>query len=271
LPSRTPEAAELVRYLNDNAGRMQSLQCNDVSINVKDGSLRPIPGLSGIMSCQKPQNLRLQARVMGTPAVDMGSNNDEFWFWVSQNDPPALMHCSYQDLARGNVNLPFPFSPDWILEALGMKEYNPNGNYQVRVTEKTVELSEQTTSLQGQPVTKVTVFDRASVSTSRPQVRAHRLLDTKGTVIYSADILKTQSDTVTGVVVPYQVSLAWPVQKLQMSMKLDEVRVNSIDASRAQVLFSRPQMPHVQSIDLARLQQPARPTGYVQRVSGTYP
>jgi hypothetical protein len=56
-----------------------------------------------------------------------------------------------------------------------------------------------------------------------------------------------------------------------MTMVLKSVRVNAIDANRAQVLFSRPQMSNVQTIDLARLQQPARPTGYVQRVSGTYP
>jgi hypothetical protein len=251
-----------VRYLNDNGDRLQSLECGDLWIDAQDNGQKV--SLPGVMTCARPRNFRLQATLLGNPAVDMGSNNNEFWYWISRADPPYLVHCSYADLARGDVSLPFPFQPEWALEALGMAHYEPNGNYQLKPNAKTVELIEQTTSSQGQPVRKVTVFDRASLASGRPQVRAHLLQDAKGQLICAAQITQYQADRTTGAVFPHLITLSWPAQGLAMTMKLDSVRVNALDQNRSLALFSRPQMSHIQTVDLARWQ--ARPTGRVQRV-----
>jgi hypothetical protein len=266
VPAKTPDVPGLVSYLNDNAQRLQSLECRDVSIDARQGS-QPI-GLSGVMSCARPRNFRLQARVLGSPAVDMGSNDQEFWYWISKAEPPYLVHCAYQDLARGNVPLPFPFQPDWILETLGMAESNPNGKYELKVNPKTLELIEQTVSNQGQPVYKVTVFNRAPSGSGQPQVTAHLLQDANHKEICSAYVAEVQVDKGSGGVFPRRVTLVWPAEQVQMALKLDSVRVNGlVDRDRMAALFTRPQMPNVPTIDLARL--PARPTGQVQRVRGS--
>ena len=72
------------------------------------------------------------ADVLGKSAVDIGSNNDEFWYWISQDNPPYLYHCAYKDLATGKVNVPFPFQPDMVVAALGIAEYDPKGKYELR-------------------------------------------------------------------------------------------------------------------------------------------
>ena len=262
---QTVDAATLVNSLNANAQRLQSLQVDDLEIQAHEGSEQV--GLSGVMSAQKPRDFRLMANVFGSQAVDMGSNNQEFWWWISKADPPYLVHCAYADLARGNVYLPFPFQPDWVVEALGMGAYNPAGTYQVKMNPKTVELIEQTTSLQGQPVHKVTVFDRATAGTQWPKVVAHVLQDSGGTEICSATIVDYRADKATGAVVPHRVVLSWPAQKIRLDMTLDGVRVNALNEQRAAALFSRPQLRNVREIDLARL--PAQPTGQVQRVRGS--
>jgi hypothetical protein len=264
---QTVDAGTLVSSLNANAQRLQSLQVDDLDIQARaDGNY---VGLVGVMSCQKPRNFRLMANVFGSQAVDMGSNGQEFWWWISKADPPYLVHCAYQDLSRGNVYLPFPFQPDWVVEALGMGEYNPAGSYQVKMNPQTVELIEQTTSLQGQPVRKVTVFDRATAGTQWPKVVAHVLQDSGGNEICSARIVDYRADKATGAVVPHQVVLSWPAQKIRLDMKLDGVKVNALTEQRAAALFSRPQLRNVRDIDLARL--PAQPTGQVQRVRGAMP
>jgi hypothetical protein len=263
----TVDAATLVSSLNANAQRLQSLQVDDLDIQAHADNQEV--GLVGVMSCQKPRNFRLMANCFGSQAVDMGSNTQEFWWWISKADPPYLVHCAYQDLARGNVYLPFPFQPDWVVEALGLGEYNPTGNYQVKMNPQTVELIEQTTSLQGQPVRKVTVFDRATAGTAWPKVTAHVLQDSAGTEICSARIVDYRADKATGAVVPHQVVLSWPAQKIRLDMKLDGVKVNALTEQRAAALFSRPQLRNVRDIDLAHL--PAQPTGQVQRVRGAMP
>jgi hypothetical protein len=257
------DAATLIASVNDNARRLQSLQADDVIIDAREG--RESVGLSGVMSCQKPRNFRLVAQFMGSQAVDLGSNDQEFWFWIKQGDP-HLIHCSYQDLARG-VYVPFPFQPDWVLEALGMTEYNPSGSYQVAVDARTVQLFEQTTSAQGQPVRKVTVFDRMTAASGRPTVLAHVLQDARGQEICSARIGRVQVDRTTGGVYPYLVTLVWPAAKVEMTMRLDGVRLNVLPVGQRLTVFARPQLRNVPDLDLAHL--PAQPTGQVQRVRGS--
>ena len=93
----------------------------------------------------------LTGTLIGKEEVQLSSNDQEFWYWIKQSKPPYLFHCSYQDLAEGKVRqMPFPFQPDWLMEALGMGEYGPPENYQLRAGQSTLELVENTRSPQGQ-------------------------------------------------------------------------------------------------------------------------
>src|SRR5204863_1660276 len=75
-----PPVEKLVGYLNDNSGRMQSVRYEDVT-------LTPIQGnnsfnLTADIMVQKPRNFRMMGRALGSPMVDLGSNDHEFWWWL---------------------------------------------------------------------------------------------------------------------------------------------------------------------------------------------
>ena len=115
-------AEQMVAYLNDNARRLQTIQCNQVAIDSKQGS-QNIPGLDGLLVVQKPRQFRLKAKVLGQPAVDLGSNQQEFWYWISKAEPvPYVFHCDYQSMDRGQVRMPIPIQPEMILAAMGISE-----------------------------------------------------------------------------------------------------------------------------------------------------
>jgi hypothetical protein len=250
-PTETPTAAALVAYLNDNARRMQSLDCADLDLDARQG-LQSV-GLRGWLVCQKPRNFRMGAKVVGNQAVDMGSNDREFWYWISKAEPPYLFHCSYEDFARGQAQMPFPFQPEWIMEALGMAEYGAPENYKVAATPTTIELIEETRTSQGTPVRKVTVFSRNPAQGNAPQVTAHILQDAGGKEICSAQISEVQQDRATGAIIPKRVRLVWPVEKMELKMKLDNVTLNqALAEQQATRLFTRPQLSNVKSYDLAR-------------------
>jgi len=249
VPAETPSPAQLVNYLNDNARRVQAVQCNQVAMDCRQGSQRV--GLDGMLVCQKPRNFRLRAKVVGQPAVDIGSNNDEFWYWISKAEPPYLFHCAYQDLARGNVRMPFPFQPDMIVAALGMSEHDPNSKYEVKEYPQYLELIEPAVSPQGQPVQKVTVFHRGQAAPGRPQVLAHVLKDARGNLVCKATVQEVQVNRETGAILPRKVSLVWPSQRIQMDLQLYDLRVVSIDPERAGHLFQRRDLT-MPSFDLAR-------------------
>ncbi len=266
LASANPTAAELVGVLNDNARKVQALECRDVDLDCTAD--RQSVGLRAIVFCQKPRNFRMNAKVMGNVAADMGSNDREFWYWISRAEPPYLFHCSYEDYYRGLARLPFPFQPEWIIEAMGIAEYDPNKPYEVVPSSQGVDLVEQTVSPQGQPVRKVTRLVRRG---NQWQVAAHLLVAANGRdVICAASVAETRQDPATGAVLPRVVQLDWPAERMRMRMRLDQVSVNppSLAPNRTPpTYFVRPSWRDVQSYDLARgLDAPGGPL----RAAGGY-
>src|SRR5262245_32557872 len=264
-----PTADTLIGEINQNAKLMQSVESRDLSIQASAG-IQTI-GLQGAISAQKPKNFRLQAKVIGKPAVDMGSNDSEFWYWITgQGESNPLVFCSYQDLANGKARMPFPFQPEWIIETLGMTERDPKATYQMVAQKNTFDLVEQTTSPQGQPVRKVTQFSRKPLADGRYQVTAHYLQDAKGETICSAHVVEQHFDKASGALVPRHVQLSWPAEKMQLDMVMDRRGVNSpMDANRAAALFTRPNMGGVRSVDLAKAI--SQPMGYVQQAGAYQP
>lgn len=269
--AQPPNRDELLGYMNRNAQRINALETRDLDLDITAG--RETFGMSGTLYCQQPRNFRLRAKVVGKEVADIGSNDQEFWYWISEDKPPDLYHCSYSDLSRG-VRLPFPVQPEWVMEALGMARYDTSrasfraDNFTVETRGQTFELIEQTTSPQGQPVKKVTVFHNYTTSGSTPQITALRLYDQAGKLMCQATINDVRRDP-SGAVVPYKVLFEWPEQKLKLRMALDGVVVNNPNTDLAQNprLYARPSLNNIRSFDLARGTYDAPPAP-LQRMSG---
>lgn len=262
----TPTAVNLVGYLNANSQHIQSIECKDLDLDAYQKG-QPAPHLVGKMVCAKQKYFRMSASVVGNPQVDMGSNDREFWFWIAKADPPYLFHCNYEDLNRGTAKLPFPFQPDWIMEALGMAEYGPPENYTVRDAGNSWQLMQESATASGMRVKKVTVFSK---NASGFHVTAHQLTDMNGKEIVYARISEWQQP-VAGAWIPKKISLHCPSEQLELRMRLSDVTVNqNLDQDRMARLFTRPILANIQSYDLARGPDAApgggiRPAGGVQQ------
>ncbi|MGL4419401.1 MAG: hypothetical protein ACRCZF_01930, partial [Gemmataceae bacterium] len=198
--------------------------------------------------------------------IDIGSNDREFWMYVKQPmDDDNFFYCAHDDFERGNVRLPIPFDTDWVLMALGMKTYSTTDVYETRPVERegALLLSQKTTTRQGQPVVKNTIFNVEWDEGRRPAVRGHMIYDSRGTLITSASIKNARTITVrdpaTGrparVQIPTSVVLDWPTQKFSMEMVLKGEKVNEeFTAERAAQLFRRPTINGSSAIDLATYQ-----------------
>ena len=102
IPQEVPQADSLIDYLNYHSRQVQSINVADLDLDAKQNGQGA--GLRGWLVCQKPRNFRLVAKVIANPEIDMGSNNNEFWYWIRRMEPhPYLFHCSYQDLGHGPV------------------------------------------------------------------------------------------------------------------------------------------------------------------------
>jgi hypothetical protein len=264
-----PRAQDLVDYLNRDAQRIDTIVVQQLDVDARRGLITF--GLNGWLAAQKPNKFRMGAKfpAAGGPAADIGSNSREFWFWMAKSDPPYLFYCNHNDVQ--NAQLPFPFHPEWVMEALGMATMNPNGDYRVEMRSRgTIELIERTRSPQGQPVRKITVFNSQTVGGSQPQVVERRLVDEQGKDIAIARITEMQRDPYSGVTIPRRIAFDYPAERLTLTLTLDQAAVNQpVDPSTAQNWFTRPYLEGVQSIDLAnsRRQNSAYPTGNAKPAS----
>lgn len=265
-----PRAEDLVNYLNDNSRQLDSIVVQELDVDARRGMI-PI-GLTGWMAAQKPRQFRMGAKLPGSggPAADIGSNDREFWFWMSKADPPYLFYCSHDEVQH--AQLPFPFHPEWVMEALGMATIPPGGDFRVEMKARgTIELIERSRSPQGQPVQKITVFNSQTVGGTQPQVVERRIVDDRGKDIAIARITEMQRDPRSGVTIPRKIAFEYPAERLTLSLTLDQTTVNQpFDAATSQNWFTRPYLDGVQSYDLAtaRRQNSAYPASNLRPASG---
>ena len=249
-----PPKESVVEYLNENARRIQTFRCDDLHITVHSGTI-PI-GLSGKLMTQKPRDFRMSGDFAASRMVDLGSNDQEFWWWISKDNPPDQYFCSYKDMQEGRVRaLPFPIQPEWIMETMGLGPYGTADKYEMEHDDYTLKLIERTRSPQGRPVRKVIVMKRApqNVLKGDPQVIEYLLFDdASNKELCSAQVTQAQVDSATGAILPRRLELRCAVgqEKVRLDMRFDSVRVNS---PLPQTAFVRQMMPGVRSRDLAQM------------------
>jgi hypothetical protein len=247
-PGGIPTAAALVDYLNDTSRRVESLRCTDIDITASMGQTFSVRGQ---MMAKRNRNFILAASALGSPVVELGSNENEFWFWSSKADPPYQFYCSYKDFEEGRARqLPFPFQPEWLLEVLGMGTYGPADKFTVEADNKSVRLIEKTKTPQGLAVRKVIVMNRRPVNAPAPQITGFYLFDdTNQREICSAQILEVHQDKLSYARVPKKLALSMPAQGAKLTMTLRDISVNpQLNVAS----FTRQSMQGVQSYDLAR-------------------
>jgi hypothetical protein len=270
-PGQPPSVAALVEYMESNSRLVQGLRCDNVTLTINAGikSLL-IPDVDAMLACERPRKFRMTGQVLGHDEVDIGSNDQEFWFWIKRDNPPTQWYCSYQDLAEGRVrHMPFPFQPEWVAETLGMGNYGPPERYEQRVAEEgnSFKLIERVRGPQGKPLRKVIVFHKWKAEGNRPQITDYLLLDdATGKEICAAHITEVQGDPGRGIV-PRKVELRWPEAKLRLTMRLNGVKLNP---QMPPALFVRQRLQGVPSVDLATL-RPEGQMNALQRTGGRGP
>jgi hypothetical protein len=280
-----PKPDQLVAYLNQNAQAVRSIEAKKVFMTARQNN-EHVGGLEGFLACQKgarpgvPPNFRLQAYIFETSEVDIGSNSDEFWFWIKRAPQPYVFYCSYADypnVAKGG-RMPFPFQPEWVVEALGMAEYDATAKYEVNEAKETYDLVQRTKSARGDELVKVVAFHKKP----RPGaswVAAYMLYEPTNNSkkpyneLCAAVIEDSQAIPVAGgktAVMPSKVRLRCQREDMELTMELGKVQTNvAFEPERSRFLFTRQSLKNLQSYDLARgLDAPAsgvRPAGGIMR------
>jgi len=239
-PSATLE--QVIAAVNRNSTQIQAFYTNQATLSGPH-----FPTLRASVAFQRPRSFRLRGDTAFTgPELDLGSNQELFWMWVRRSQPPALYYCRHDQFAHSAARQMIPIEPAWLIEALGIAEFDPalphqgpyrtaNGQLQVRTIRETPEGL----------TTKITVVD-----SQRALVLGQFIYDHQGRLRASAVASQHRRDPLSGLVVPRVVDVSCPAAQFTMRIDLGNVTVNQLPADAA-VLFSLPSYEGWQLVDLA--------------------
>ncbi|MBI3863990.1 MAG: hypothetical protein HY290_19065 [Planctomycetia bacterium] len=240
-------AQQIVLYLNDNTHKLRGWRTTRAKISARGNIL--VPKLDATVVVESPRNFRLVAtNVTGGHEVDLGSNIEQFWFWVRRNEDKQVVVASHDLDPERMRRFPFPFQPDWIMETMGVIAIDPEEDFVLKpgaAGSHVATLISNRTSPQGHPVRKVTVVDlRQGV------IREHALLDARNQPIARAVLSQHARDKTSDAMIPTKIELDWPQAQLALTMTLSEVEVNP--AHYSQNTWKLPPFPGYEIYDLNR-------------------
>jgi|GEM_PF-161046 len=214
---------QILGAVNQNTSRIRSFSSNNASISVPGMPAAPL--LRGNLVAQRPQRFRLQASTALTgPEVDLGTNEELFWFWVRRNQPPALYYGRHDQFVGSSAQQVMPVEPAWFLSALGMAEFlptdfhegpRPHGN-------GTVEIRSVLNSANG-TMSKSTIID-----VKRAWVLQQHWYNRAGTLLASAIAHSHRYYPEYGVSLPQKIEIRLPPMQLALSIDVGTVQLNSL-------------------------------------------
>jgi hypothetical protein len=245
-------AIQAIEKHNENAKRVVALVAQPTIVVSTPGQS---PGkVDGKLSLERPKNFKLVMKSLRGQEADIGSNNDEFWFWVNNKADRSVYVCSYEDVDR--TRLSAGFQPDWIVEAMGLRTISHDEADKMIVKDgdrlSTMKLVSTRTGTNGSVLTKETIIDNAGL------IREHYLYQGQGksrTLVASAVIEKFHPPIAASdgsVTLPAKFRLTWVQEQLTLDINLREPQlVAGFSVAQRQERFVEPEDPNLRRTNLA--------------------
>lgn len=253
----TPTVADVITVVNNNTARVQTLATDDASISVPF-----MPSLRARLYLERPKRFRLigDTRMTG-PEVDLGSNDELFWFWAKRSPQPAVFYCRHDQYNDSLARNFLPVEPEWLVEALGLVTLDPATPHEgpLRVGRGRLQVTSWVETQRGRML-KVLEVDE-----SQGWVVAQHLYTERRQRVATALASGHGRDPASGVVLPSRIEIETPASdtapKFSLRIDLRNVRVNQLTAEPQ--LWTLPTNTGAPPIDLAdpnlRLMVPGEP------------
>lgn len=230
---------EIVDRINDSRSRLTCWRSTDVRIKA-DGEGILEPTLSAKLAVQSPRSLRLTASSLVGPEVDFGANDERFWLWIKRQEPKVVLTGSHEGQGRQEL-MPIPFSPSWLMEALGVVPIQTQGLRLERDDSHPNEVRLiSAVSDGGQATRRIMVVDLRNSLITR-----HALYDDNDQLVASAEMSDFRATS--GFVMPHSIDLNWPDTKTVLKLKIGKIEINP---SVPETTFKLPTYPDYRLVDL---------------------
>lgn len=109
---------EIVAKVNAKNKQIVSFICDDAQAKVRQKGLSA--KIHGKIYYEKPMNFRFTLKSILGLELDLGSNEQQFWYWSKRDGEPGLHFAKHEDL--GKTRLKPSFNPMVMMSSLGLNE-----------------------------------------------------------------------------------------------------------------------------------------------------
>ena len=272
LGERTLDKDAFIAQHNKNAELIQSLEAKP-TIGVASGVASRMlkAGADGRLALERPRNFKLELTGAGAKKADIGSNDEEFWFWVANDKDKSVYWCSYDEL--NSSALAITYQPEWIIESLGLKPISAEEAAKIKVRDGEVrgtsELVFPAIRNGNETYTRVMIVRNQTRRIEQHRIYAgnhqssssgSRGLIAQAVVSRFAEYDVGSADAAGGQTcyLPEHVKLEWKRDQLTLDVVMKDVKVNQFDSSRSTALFVEPVIPGHERRNLAELNRMER-------------
>jgi len=264
---------DFVREHNQNARLIKTVDARpsiEVTMTPPDGGKAQSGRVNGYLAVLQPRNFKLELATMTSNLADIGSNDEQFWFWVQNKADKHVYYCNYADLPTSD--LAPTYQPDWIVRALGLRPITPDEAATARVSPGT-EPGTTTIRFSSSRVGGATYAREVVVADVSNRVTEFRVFDRDGKtpighakILSYRDIPAPSSDAAESNTgdereagdepkthhIPDHIVLDWKREGLTLDITLKSVKLNQpISEERRTALFVQPKLSGYTAFDLA--------------------
>lgn len=216
-PKTEHEVYSLVKTINERNNKILNVFVENMTIKVKQNISITVHGRL-VMQKDKLFRLNVWHELFGKE-MDIGSNENTFWFWSKRMKNPALYYSKHENLNK--TMLKTPLNPMWLIESLNMGAINIE-NIEIAKFKKFWAIIQPRKSALGESVTVVTLIDP-----QKNVVVGRYLYNNIGKLVASAETSDFNQEPKTGILLPKKIFIIWYEENIEMEWHLHNPKINT--------------------------------------------
>jgi len=251
LPAQ-PTLDQIIATVHDNTQRVKSYVATQATLAVPG-----VPRLAARVACEPPRRFRLQARTsISGEELDLGSNDDLFWLWIRQHQPPVTLFCRHDRYDVSPARRMIPIRAEWMPELLGLVQFRPHDRHEgpYPLPDGRIEIRSwivPPNASAADEVRKSTILDGIT-----GLVLEQHLFSSAGQPLASVRTSRHLVDPPSGAALPRMVEVHWPASdvsgEVQFTLELTSITTNMPTGDPTQ-LWRMPARPGFTPVDIADL------------------
>jgi hypothetical protein len=223
--TRPQVAIDCINSVNKKNDKIRNIIYENIELCVAE---KIVVRVRGFLAFEKDKKLRLVTSSFSGKEIDIGSNDDYFWFWSRRMKPPALYYASQGNIT--NTRLKTPFHPVWLMETLSIGKVDLLETNIVRQG-KYWAVTQPRTSILGSSIIKITMIDPEKLT-----IVGHYIYES-GRLVVSTEIIDFYP--IQNYWFPKKVRTIWLEEGVRVDWSLGPPQINKTINSN---LWKKPQM-----------------------------